>query len=270
LRGNNSYSGGTRFFSGNLKFYQANSLGTGTVTLGGKINTSHALSLLNQSALTVTNAFELVGITDTTINGSAPTFSGVRGTTPSNLAAQAEFNTTGGNLALSGPLSGTGGLLKSGANTLTLSGSNTYSGPTKVSAGTLACASAASLAGGTLDITTSAVLALNYSGTRAVAGLTFNGGALQAAGTYGSTTSTATNKSARSNRRLDAGGARRAADLHRHGDGQRADRQCDVLCHGKTVRHDRLYYRCHGAWHECLEWLLSSQPHHQQPVDRAV
>ena len=196
LRGNNSYSGGTRFFSGNLKFYQANSFGTGTVTLGGKINTSHAVSLLNQSALTVANAFEFAGITDTTINGTAPTFAGVRGTTLSNLAAQAEFNTTGGNLNLSGPISGTGGLLKSGTNTLTLSGSNTYTGPTKVSVGTLACSSAAALAGGTLDITTSAVLALNYSGTRTVAGLTFNGGALQAAGTYGSTTSTATNKSA--------------------------------------------------------------------------
>jgi len=196
LRGNNSYNGGTRFFSGNLKFYQANSFGTGTVTLGGKINTGHAVSLLNQSALTVANAFEFGGITDTTINGSTPTFAGVRGTTLSNLAAQAEFNTTGGNLTLSGPISGTGGLLKSGTNTLTLSGSNTYTGPTKVSAGTLACSSAAALAGGTLDISSGAVLALNYSGTRTVAGLSFNGGALQAAGTYGSSASSAANKSA--------------------------------------------------------------------------
>ncbi|MEI6604296.1 MAG: Ig-like domain repeat protein, partial [Verrucomicrobiota bacterium] len=196
LRGNNTFSGGTRFFSGNLKFYQANAFGTGTVTLGGKLSSNHAVCLLNQSALTVANAFVLAGITDATINGSAPTFASVRGTTPGNLAAQAEINTNGGNLGLAGPISGSGGLLKSGSNTLTLSGSNTYSGPTKVATGTLACSSATALAGGTLDITTSAVLALNYTGTRAIAGLTFNGGSLQPAGTYGSSTSTATNKSA--------------------------------------------------------------------------
>lgn len=196
LRGANSYSGGTRFFSGNLNFYQANSFGTGTVTLGGKASTSHALSLRNQAALTVANAFEFVGITDITVNGGSPTFAGARGTTMNNAAAQAEFNTGGGNLTLSGPLSGSGGLLKSGTNTLTLSGINSYAGATKVAAGMLAGSSAAALGGGPLDITSGATVALNFTGTRAVAGLSFNGGSLQGAGTYGSTSSTATNKSA--------------------------------------------------------------------------
>ncbi|MEI6606050.1 MAG: Ig-like domain-containing protein, partial [Verrucomicrobiota bacterium] len=195
LRGANSYSGGTRFFSGNLNFYQANSFGTGTVTLGGKASTSHALCLRNQAALTVANAFVLVGITDTTVNGGSPTFAGARGTTLNNAAAQAEINTAGGNLTLSGPLSGSGGLLKSGTNTLTLSGINSYAGATKVAAGTLAGSSSAALGGGPLDITSGATVALNFTGTRAVAGLSFNGGSLQGAGTYGSTSSTATNKS---------------------------------------------------------------------------
>jgi len=196
LRGNNSYSGGTRFFSGNLNFYQANAFGSGTVTLGGKINTSHALCLRNQAALTVANAFELAGITDVTINGNSAIFAGVRGTTYNNPAAQTELNTALGDLTLSGPISGTGGLLKSGANKLTLSGTNTYGGPTKVAAGMLSCTSAAALGGGALDITGGAVLDLNFTGTRTVASLTFNAGVPPAAGTYGSLASAATNKSA--------------------------------------------------------------------------
>ena len=44
------------------------------LNLGGKVTNTHALSMRNQSVLTVTNAIELVGITDATIEGTAPTF----------------------------------------------------------------------------------------------------------------------------------------------------------------------------------------------------
>ena len=40
-------------------------------------------------------------------------------------------------MSFSGAITGTGGLTKLGASTLTLSGVNSYSGPTLVSAGTL-------------------------------------------------------------------------------------------------------------------------------------
>ena len=60
--------------------------------------------------------------------------------------------------------------------------------------GVLACSSAASLGGGSLDISTGAKLQLNYAGTRQVAALTFNGGGVLPDGTYGSTASPATNK----------------------------------------------------------------------------
>ena len=101
-------------------------------------------------------------------------------------------------LLLSGPITspaGTGNLYKSGTATLTLTGANTYTGKTAVSAGTLVCTSAASLGGGALDLTTGATLQLNYTGTRRVAALTFNAGAAQPDGTYGSSTSGATYQS---------------------------------------------------------------------------
>lgn len=83
---------------------------------------------------------------------------------------------------------------KAGTNKWTLAGSNTYSGTTKVQAGTLVCTRADSLGTGALDITSGAKVELNYIGTRQISALTFNVGASLAGGSYGSSTSVATNK----------------------------------------------------------------------------
>ena len=62
------------------------------------------------------------------------------------------FDTNAGNRTYAGTLtdisSGPLGLAVVGGNTLTLTGSNTYSGPTTISAGTLQIAGAGNLGGG--------------------------------------------------------------------------------------------------------------------------
>ena len=181
LRGlNSTYSGGTIFKSGNLEVLGGSSLGTGTVTMGGKASTApnHVVAFANMAPITIANNFVLAGISEPSLT---------------DLAAVTTFSVTQA-LELSGNVSGTGGLLKTGSQTLTLSGTNTCTGPFKVQAGVLACTRAVSLGQGTLDITAGAKVQLNYEGTRQVAALTFNGGSAQPNGTYGSSSSLAVTK----------------------------------------------------------------------------
>jgi len=78
---------------------------------------------------------------------------------------------------------GGGGLVKSGAGTLTLTGANTYSGGTTVTAGTLALGSAFLADTATVTIASGAQLQLDHGDTDDVAGLVINGSPLPA-GTY--------------------------------------------------------------------------------------
>jgi autotransporter-associated beta strand protein len=101
-------------------------------------------------------------------------------------------------ITLSGGVSGTGSLTKTGSGTLTLSGTNSYTGNTTVSTGTLSLGTATLANASTVDVsaTGSAILNLNFTGSDIVAGFSIDG-VPQATGTWGSLTSTATNKTAR-------------------------------------------------------------------------
>ena len=179
----NTYSGGTIINTGTISLaLQANqALGSGPVTI-------NAGGTLTMERVTASNPLTLNGGTIIANNGFGDGFTG-----SVSLLSSSTINTAY-NMTFSGSISGAGGFIKTGSSTLNLTGTNSFSGPNKIMAGTLACTKAAALGSGPIDITTGAKLTLGYTGTHTVAALTFNAGSAMASGTYGSTASPATNQ----------------------------------------------------------------------------
>jgi autotransporter-associated beta strand protein len=147
LTGNSSYSGGTTLNTGTIVIGHANAAGSGTITQ------TDATSLLKiDTTGTITNDMSVHNVLAT----QSATLSGA--ITVNNATWDIE---TGDTLTISGDISGTGGITKNGTGTLVLSGSNTYSAPTVINAGTLEAASDGALGsnntvqvhGGTLLVT---------------------------------------------------------------------------------------------------------------------
>ena len=116
LSGSNTYTGGTTVSGGILNIAADNNLGDsagsvtingGTVQFGGSFNTSRGIALTKNTL----------------------------GTSQSGIDTQAN------NILLNGVITGVGKLYKSGTGTLTLSGSNTYSGGTEFTAGGISISS---------------------------------------------------------------------------------------------------------------------------------
>lgn len=79
------------------------------------------------------------------------------------------------NGAYAGAISGTGSLRKEGAGTLTLSGQNTYTGGTTISAGTLAVGATGSLATGVMTLLPATTLDLSNAGNQTLSTLAGTG-----------------------------------------------------------------------------------------------
>jgi autotransporter-associated beta strand protein len=105
LTGNSNYSGGTNLTAGTIALGSNTGLGTGT------------LAMSNTTTLVLSN--------------------GVSAANPITLTGTDTFNVAVGTAALGGNISNTGTFIKTGVGTLILSGMNSYSGGTTVSAGTL-------------------------------------------------------------------------------------------------------------------------------------
>ncbi len=109
LSGNNTYSGGTAINGGLIAFNSASNFGTGNITLNGG-----GLQWASGSTADISSRLTALG----TGGGT--------------------FDTNGNNVTLASAISGAGGLTKQGSGLLNLTGTNTYAGPTSVTAGTLA------------------------------------------------------------------------------------------------------------------------------------
>ncbi|EAP3797782.1 autotransporter outer membrane beta-barrel domain-containing protein [Salmonella enterica subsp. enterica serovar Lille] len=171
LSGANTYTGGTLISDGTLVASNVEVLGTGDVTNDAvlELNTGgdfdNAISGSGQvvksgdETLTLSGANSYTG--GTTISGGTLVATNVEalGTGDVTNNATLELNTGGD---FTNNISGSGQVVKSGDETLTLSGSNTYTGGTTINDGTLVATSVEALGSG--DVTNDAVLALNTGG----------------------------------------------------------------------------------------------------------
>ncbi|MLP79176.1 AIDA autotransporter-like protein ShdA, partial [Salmonella enterica subsp. enterica] len=171
LSGANSYSGGTLISDGTLVASNVESLGTGDVTNNAtlELNTGGTFdnaiggsgNVVKSGADTLTLSGSNSYTGGTTISGGTLVASNVEalGTGDVTNNAVLELNTGGD---FDNAISGSGQVEKSGDGTLTLSGSNTYTGGTTINDGTLIATSVEAL--GTGDVTDNATLALNTGG----------------------------------------------------------------------------------------------------------
>ncbi|EDX5775575.1 autotransporter outer membrane beta-barrel domain-containing protein, partial [Salmonella enterica subsp. enterica serovar Livingstone] len=172
LSGANSYSGGTLISDGTLVASNVEALGTGDVTNDAvlELNTGgdfdNAISGSGQVVKSGDGTLTLSGSNTyrggTTISGGTLLASNVEalGTGDVTDNAVLELNTGGD---FDNAISGSGQVVKSGDETLTLSGSNTYTGGTLISGGTLVATNVEALGSG--DVTDDATLELNTGGT---------------------------------------------------------------------------------------------------------
>ncbi|MEY7584176.1 autotransporter-associated beta strand repeat-containing protein [Salmonella sp. 237J8] len=171
LSGSNTYTGGTLINGGTLVANDVNALGTGDITdnatlalnavgdFNNAISGSGKVEKSGDGTLTLSGSNTYTG--GTTISGGTLVATSVDalGTGDVTDNATLELNTGGD---FTNNIGGTGRVEKSGDGTLTLSGSNTYTGGTLISDGTLVASNVEAL--GTGDVTDNATLELNTGG----------------------------------------------------------------------------------------------------------
>ncbi|EKN9134020.1 autotransporter outer membrane beta-barrel domain-containing protein [Salmonella enterica] len=179
LSGANSYTGGTTISGGTLVATNVEALGSGDVTDNAtlELNTGGTFdNVISGSGQVVKSGDEMLTLSGansytggTTISGGTLVVSNVEALGSGDVTDNAtlELN-TGGDFANN--IGGTGSVVKSGDKTLTLSGTNSYTGGTTISGGTLVANNVEAL--GTGDVTNNATLELNTGGdfTNAISG----------------------------------------------------------------------------------------------------
>ena len=226
----NTYTGNTQIGTlngaGVLRAAASGALGGGTIAFdgsGGAPGPTSRLELVN--SITLANNITLAQRNNTTaailsVSGNNILSGAIDlnvGGSAGNIQSEAGLLTLSGNIATttavvrnlhlggagnglaSGVISngtGTVTVTKNGAGTWTLSGASTYTGSTTVTDGTLSISQAVLADAATVNVAAAAVLNLPHGATDTVDRF-FIGGVEQAAGTWGSLASSATNKTAR-------------------------------------------------------------------------
>ncbi|EHW2348653.1 autotransporter outer membrane beta-barrel domain-containing protein [Salmonella enterica subsp. enterica serovar Altona] len=172
LSGRNTYTGGTLISSGTLVASNVDALGSGDVTNNATLEMNTGGDFINN--IGGTGRVEKSGDDTLTLSGSN-TYTGgtlisdgtlvasnveALGTGDVTNNATLELNTGG---TFDNAISGSGQVVKSGDETLTLSGTNSYTGGTTISGGTLVATNVEALGSG--DVTDDATLELNTGGT---------------------------------------------------------------------------------------------------------
>ncbi|PZM25946.1 AIDA autotransporter-like protein ShdA [Salmonella enterica subsp. enterica serovar Derby] len=172
LSGSNTYTGGTIISSGTLIATSVDALGTGDVTDNATLELNTGGDFINNiggtgrveksgdDTLTLSGSNSYTG--GTLISGGTLVATNVDALGSGDVTDNAtlELNTGG---TFDNAISGSGQVVKSGDETLTLSGANSYTGGTLISSGTLVATSVEALGSG--DVTDNAVLELNTGGT---------------------------------------------------------------------------------------------------------
>ena len=158
--------------AGTLRIGNNSALGTGTLTIAS----ASTLSSASTTAYTLSNAVILSGSATfgNTTNTGVLTLGG-----PVTLSGGPRFVSLASATAISGVIGDGGnasGLTKLGSGSLTLSGTNTYTGETKISAGTLQLATTGSLKSGTVTVSSGGTWGLSTAGYTLSSGKTLQGG----------------------------------------------------------------------------------------------
>ena len=168
----NTLSGGTIIQGGTITVSSGSLLGTGALTM--------SQTGTNNTALTLSNAAQSVGSLSSQFAATTGTVSQTITLTGTALTVNQSTDGTYGTgvmSTLTSIIAGTGSLIKAGSATLTLTGVNTYTGATTLSAGTL---SVGTIGNGGVSGNLGAA-------TNTAANLVFNGGTLQYTGAAAST-----------------------------------------------------------------------------------